>query len=116
MMTPIPGKRIGDNTYVHVEALSGLSDQAIERVRSAETVAGIERSKNYNIVRMHGDGGTLALLSYPRFFEDPFPALQESWLVDLSVGSVRHRTYADSLNPPILHRKELLLPSDDPLN
>ena len=25
-----------------------------------------------------------------------------------------YRTYADSLNPPILHRKELLLPEDDP--
>jgi DNA phosphorothioation-associated putative methyltransferase len=27
---------------------------------------------------------------------------------------VSHRTYADSLNPPILHRKELLLPAEHP--
>jgi len=34
--------------------------------------------------------------------------------VDLDTGSVGYRSYADSLNPPILHRKELLLPEDDP--
>ncbi|WP_295432217.1 hypothetical protein [uncultured Thiodictyon sp.] len=28
--------------------------------------------------------------------------------------SVSYRTYADSLNPPILHRKELMLPADHP--
>ncbi|MGF1615042.1 MAG: DNA phosphorothioation-associated putative methyltransferase, partial [Gammaproteobacteria bacterium] len=55
----------------------------------------------------------VALLNYPGFFEDPFPALRESWLVDVVQGSVSYRTYADSLNPPILHRKELLLRPED---
>ena len=44
----------------------------------------------------------------------PFPALATSWLVDLDAGTVGYRTYADSLNSPILQRKELLLPADDP--
>jgi hypothetical protein len=34
--------------------------------------------------------------------------------VDLGAGTVRFRTFADSLNPPILHRKELLLRADHP--
>ena len=34
--------------------------------------------------------------------------------MDRDTGSVGYRTYADSLNPPILHRKELLLPEVDP--
>ncbi|WP_342450221.1 DNA phosphorothioation-associated putative methyltransferase [Thiorhodococcus minor] len=53
-------------------------------------------------------------MNYPTFDDDAFPALQESWLVDLVQRSVSYRTYADSLNPPILHRKELLLAEDDP--
>jgi hypothetical protein len=54
------------------------------------------------------------LLHYPGFFDEPFPRLQESWLVDLSTEQTRYRTYAESRNPPILHRKELLLPLDHP--
>ncbi|MFD2113524.1 hypothetical protein [Thiorhodococcus fuscus] len=53
-------------------------------------------------------------MNYPTFDDDAFPALQESWLVDLDQRAVSYRTYADSLNPPILHRKELLLAEDDP--
>jgi hypothetical protein len=34
--------------------------------------------------------------------------------VDLSNQTFRYRTYADSLNPPIFHRKELLLPQGHP--
>lgn len=34
--------------------------------------------------------------------------------VDPEAGTATLRTYADSLNPPILHRKELLLPADHP--
>jgi hypothetical protein len=31
--------------------------------------------------------------------------------VDLVTGKVRHRDYADNINPPILHRKETFLPA-----
>ncbi|MEA3274479.1 MAG: hypothetical protein U9Q81_04135 [Pseudomonadota bacterium] len=34
--------------------------------------------------------------------------------IDLRTGEMGYRTYEDSLNPPILHRKELLLPEDHP--
>ncbi|MEN8132816.1 MAG: DNA phosphorothioation-associated putative methyltransferase, partial [Pseudomonadota bacterium] len=57
---------------------------------------------------------SIALLNYPEFVDDPFPSLQESWRVDLNCSTVSYRTYADSLNPPILHRKELFLELDDP--
>ncbi len=113
-MTSGPHKRVGDNTYVHFATRSQFDSADIERVRSAETIAGIEGGKQYNLIRTHASSNTISLLNYPGFFTDPFPALQESWLVDLDAGSVIYRTYADSLNPPILHRKELLLPGGDP--
>lgn len=59
-------------------------------------------------------GGRIALLDYPDFFEAPFPALARSWNVDPATGKVSFRDYRESPNPPILHRKELLLPRDHP--
>lgn len=56
----------------------------------------------------------ISLLHYPNFFDAPFPELRESWSVDLEAGQASYRTYVDSLNPPILHRKELLLPESHP--
>ena len=114
MASPVPGKRFGDNTYVHVEALSHLDGSAQVGALHAQTLAGIEAGTRYNLVRMHADGVTVTLLSYPRFFDDPFPSLHERWLVDFDSGSVSYRSYADALNPPNLHRKELLMPSEDP--
>lgn len=113
-MTHAPAKRVGEDTYVHVEALRWLDAATLERIRLAETLAGIEPGTQYNLVRMHRDGVMIALLNYPHFFDDPFPSLAASWLVDPEAGTATLRTYADSLNPPILHRKELLLPADHP--
>ncbi|HNW79418.1 MAG TPA: DNA phosphorothioation-associated putative methyltransferase, partial [Candidatus Competibacteraceae bacterium] len=80
----------------------------------AEHLAGVQRDQHYNLIRMDADGRQIALLHYPDFFDEPFPALRESWLVHLDSQLVSYRSYADSLNPPILHRKELLLAADHP--
>jgi DNA phosphorothioation-associated putative methyltransferase len=40
--------------------------------------------------------------------------LLESWQVDLASSHVGYRTYQNSFNPPILHRKELMLADDHP--
>lgn len=69
---------------------------------------------DFNVVKFSEDGLTLSLLDYPRFFEDAFPAARRAWTADLQTGGIRFRSYENSLNPPILHRKELLLPEDHP--
>ena len=40
--------------------------------------------------------------------------LDQSWKVDLETGHCHYRAYSESNNPPILHRKELLLPANHP--
>ena len=117
--SPTPGKTVARKRYVHVDTLAVLSDAEDRgglgaQLAAAEQLAGVRRGEHFNLVRIDLDGSEVALLHYPGFAEVPFPALAESWRVDLAAGSVSHRTYADSLNPPILHRKELLLPADDP--
>ncbi|WP_284220648.1 DNA phosphorothioation-associated putative methyltransferase [Brevundimonas denitrificans] len=47
-------------------------------------------------------------------FSSAFPILLESLTVDLGSGSVSARSYRERANPPILHRKELLVGRDHP--
>lgn len=105
------GKVVGSKKYLHVSALD-LSCLATQRA-VAEAVRQARLSDDaYNVVRLDVQGGgSLSLLDYPSFFEHPFPALARSWKVDTGSGQFSYRDYRDSHNPPILHRKELLLPS-----
>ena len=107
------GKRIGDSLYLHVSALDVLAPAVREFLARAESLAGVSAGSHYNLVRLEERAERVSLLHYPGFFDDPFPALRERWLVNLANGEVDYRTYADSLNPPILHRKELMLRHDD---
>lgn len=113
-MGSVPHKAVGGRTYLHVDTLSLLDTVLAARVAAAEQLAQVKRHEHFNLVRIDDAGPWIALLNYPEFADDPFPALRESWLVDLDRSTVGYRTYVDSLNPPILHRKELLLLPDDP--
>lgn len=110
---PITGKRIAGSLYLHVTALKDQDPAVRERIAQAETLANIDAGSHYNLVRLDDRAERVSLLHYPGFFEEAFPALQERWLVDLTTEAVTYRTYHDSVNPPILHRKELMLPYDD---
>ncbi|MTW19727.1 DNA phosphorothioation-associated putative methyltransferase [Allochromatium palmeri] len=113
-MSAIPSKIVGRQCYLHVESLEQLDTETLARLVAAERLADVRRQAQFNLVRLDAEGARIALLNYPEFDEDPFPALRESWLVDLAAGTLSYRTYADSLNPPILHRKELFLPPEHP--
>jgi DNA phosphorothioation-associated putative methyltransferase len=75
-------------------------------------IAGVS-DDSFNVVRVDAESGAVGLLDYPAFFDHPFPSLARSWKVALDSNDASYRTYIESQNPPILHRKELLLrPSD----
>lgn len=108
------GKRVGSAWYLHCTALADLDSAVTAVVRRAVRVVNIE-SKKVNVVRLDTRcDNRVSLLSYEDFDTNAFPALQESWTVDLGAGEFNCRSYMGSRNPPILHRKELLLPTDDP--
>src|SRR5690349_8827679 len=73
------GKRVGDHTYMHRELVEAQDASARRLVEEATCAAGLSL-RDYNIVRISRDRPELALLSYPTFFDDPFPALRTSWL------------------------------------
>ncbi len=113
-MKPVPCKKVGSQTYFHVSALLKLDEKWVKRINRASQLAQIKPDTDYNLVRFDDRGSSIALLNYPNFFDDPFPSLCESWLIDIESSAISYRTYADSLNPPILHRKELLLLPGNP--
>ncbi|NKN33467.1 DNA phosphorothioation-associated putative methyltransferase [Marichromatium bheemlicum] len=113
-MKLVPRKVVAGQSYVLVDTLSLLDSESARRVARAEQLANVNRHCEFNLVRFDDEVSRVALLSYPELAEDPFPALRESWLVDLELETVSYRSYSDSLNPPILHRKELLFADDDP--
>jgi hypothetical protein len=109
-----PLKAVAGHYYAHSDAFAALSADDLTRLGAAESLAKIARTEHFNVARFGRSSDEVSLLNYPKFFEDAFPALLESWHVDLAASRVSYRTYQDSLTPPILHRKELMLAEGHP--
>jgi DNA phosphorothioation-associated putative methyltransferase len=107
------GKRVADHLYGHLALLAGWPDALRTRVEQAARLAQVTPGEHFNVIKMHALGEQLSLLAYADFDDAAFPALSKSWRINLATGTVVFRDYVDSRNPPILHRKELLLPADD---
>jgi DNA phosphorothioation-associated putative methyltransferase len=107
------GKVIANTVYVHALALDYLDASLADLVREALDICA-ESVASTNVFKVDSKNRVVSCLNYPGFFEQPFPELSESWRIHLEHKRVSYRTYHESLNPPILHRKELLLPPDHP--
>ncbi len=108
------GKKIALRTYLHISAIDVAEEEYYQALNLAEVISNTSRESDFNVMRFELALNRIALLNYPTFFDEAFPALQESWNIDLNASEYSRRTYTDSLNPPILHRKELLLSVSHP--
>lgn len=106
------GKVVGFRVYLHIDALAGEDVGLRSLVDLASQRSGV-CAGDFNVVRFE-EGGAVALLDYPGFMEQAVPVLSRSWRVDPARDRTSYRDYRDSLNPPILHRKERLLPPGHP--
>jgi DNA phosphorothioation-associated putative methyltransferase len=102
------GKRLPMTRYVFTdsdhplpEPLAGL----ISTIRLKFTSDGL-----HNLIKFHTQSFKVSLLHYPKFFDEPHPSLAEAVVVDLVTGLSKRLTYSGKDNPPILHRKETMLP------
>ena len=105
------GKHIYPFSYYHVALIDNFPQLSTE-------LANIRRGLNldfrpFNVVKLDA-GHRIRFLLYEDF-EVPFPTLLAANSCDLHRRTVRRTDYSQRLNPPILHRKELLLPEDHPL-
>ena len=105
------GKHIGLFSYYHealIDIVPGLGDDLAalrHRLRLREAP--------FNVVKLDARQ-RISFLRYEPF-EVNFPALLAAESCDLGRGTIRLTKFAGRPNPPILHRKELLLPAQHPL-
>jgi len=114
-MTEGIGKVVAGRRYFHTSILDSLDDPTAQLVSKACTTAEVTPDVDFNVVRIDPSDDTVAFLSYPGILDEPFPILLRSWKVNIGNGRVTVRSYRESFNPPILHRKELLLDAETPL-
>ncbi len=108
------GKKVANHCYWHFSLTSEQSKDIQKKVLQAGQLAELQPGIDYNVVKYEMTGQYISLLNYLDFFDNPFPPLGKSYRVDLNTGRVEKRTYQNSLNPPVLHRKELLLSQNHP--
>jgi DNA phosphorothioation-associated putative methyltransferase len=106
------GKRLPTALYLHSDAVGMLPP--ILRVLEGAARRLVGTMDASTVVKLHLDRPAVSFLEYPRFDRDPHPALTSGYIVALDRLRCDFRDYSTHLNPPILHRKELLLAPDDP--
>ena len=103
------GKKLPDATYVHRSAEEQLGALLRLLIFAARQVVG---EVDYNVLKISTNGKSISFLSYSDFDDNAHPDLRYSVRVYLPRAEYSIRDYSDSANPPILHRKEMLV---DPL-
>ncbi|PXX05456.1 DNA phosphorothioation-associated putative methyltransferase [Paraburkholderia tropica] len=108
------GKVVARAVYFHVSLLEGLPETVRRNVEKGIALTRLTAGSDFNVIRLGRSLSDMSLLDYPSFFGEAFPALHRSWFIDLDQQTYRYRSYESSINPPILHRKELLIAADHP--
>lgn len=104
------GKKLPDALYIHRSGEEQLGALLRLLIFAGRQIVG---EVDYNIVKISSDGRKLSFLKYDRFEEDAHPVLSYSVRAYLPRAEYTIRDYSESPNPPILHRKEMLV---DPLH
>lgn len=104
------GKHVRSFSYYHVSLIAELADVVDFLGVLCHRFGG--SFHDFNVVKLD-QRSRVSFLRYEDF-DAPFPALRFALSCDIERGTCRPTNYAGRRNPPILHRKELLLPGDDP--
>lgn len=105
------GKQLPDAVYVHKSALSFVPAKLSGVTAKIHAALKIPED-SWNIVKFGRRDFRLAFLHYPAFDDYAYPSLHECFTVDLAKFSLRKADYSQSMNPPILHRKETFVAPD----
>jgi DNA phosphorothioation-associated putative methyltransferase len=105
------GKLVFDDLYVH----RSLEEELPPLIRLM-TFAGrqIVGDIGHNVIKLSVDGRKVSFLYYENFDDDPHPSLRFGMRVYLPKATYQMRDFSNSLNPPILHRKDSLVSQSYP--
>lgn len=104
----VHGKTLPNAKYFHRSLLEHLEPDLRDFVYLIERAL---KCSTWNVVKLSRREYRLSFLDYAGFEETPYPELRTSISVDLIKLSTENREYSNQENPPILHRKELLVGS-----
>jgi DNA phosphorothioation-associated putative methyltransferase len=105
------GKILPDDLYVHRDALEAL--EPLLRIYEGCGRAFLGEVEGANLIKIHRRTGKLSYLLYPDFDGNAHPALYRCVKLNLRTRQLECYEYAESKNPPILHRKETFLNRND---
>lgn len=100
------GKRLPEDIYFHVSQESSLPPLLRLIVFAGRQIVGDVEA---DLIKISTDGRKVSFLRYANFDTVAHPELTYSVKVYLPKAAHSFRDYADSTNPPILHRKEAFL-------
>jgi DNA phosphorothioation-associated putative methyltransferase len=105
------GKLTPTALYVHRRAVEEMP--ILLRIYEECGALAAGRPDEWDLLKLHHDKPMVSWLSYPDFDREPHPALRSSYHVELKGLRTGHTNFAESRNPPVLHRKhEFLHPAD----
>lgn len=106
----ILGKKVFSDTYAHIDYIKQVFEgDVITTIQNLIAKLRPEEKEVVNVIKYNRATRKVSCLNYLDFESDPFPVLGNSFIFDISEGKFTTRNYLNSLNPPILHRKELLV-------
>ena len=106
------GKKLPDAVYIHSSYLESTPPALVGFVEEMITKHGSELS--WNVIKLSRRDFKISLLAYPTFDDVSYPSLEASLTIDVLREKSRRTSYRESDNPPILHRKETLVPTSYP--
>jgi DNA phosphorothioation-associated putative methyltransferase len=106
------GKLTPDALYFHASALERLPPVLRALEGCARVVVG--EIEGANLIKLDRQRPKISYLSYPDFDEIAHPTLAFSVVIWLDTMIAKHYDFSRRDNPPILHRKETLVPLDYP--
>ncbi|MEH6621162.1 MAG: DNA phosphorothioation-associated putative methyltransferase [Dietzia maris] len=105
------GKQTPSALYVHTSAMAEIPPVLQVYEGCARVLAGTVPSAN--MIKLSVTEPQVSYLTYPDFDRDPHPVLRSAITVNLRKLTVDWRDYSRSENPPLLHRKEEFLGTED---
>ncbi len=112
VMSNSVGKMTPTAIYVHRRATKHMP-VLLKLYEHCGAVA-VGRPGNWDLVKLSHEGRSVSWLGYPDFDRDPHPRLAWSYSVDMRTLEGTYRSYHESANRPLLHRKHEFLADDDP--
>ncbi|NBD31590.1 MAG: DNA phosphorothioation-associated putative methyltransferase [Cyanobacteria bacterium] len=107
------GKHLPNAFYVHLSALSVLP-QPLPAYEQQARIFVAQDVDQATLIKFNFSEPKVSYLFYPTFDQEAHPPLQASLQVDLLTFEVSYRSYHETNNPPILHRKEAFVTPEYP--